>query len=244
MLTLGAVAVVAGCSAAAGSPVSAGPARTFPPPVPGKPHSLSKVPGHTRDLVLTIDDGADPATLAAYVRLAQTTGLRLTFNPNGVRAASWEPQASALRPLLESGQVQIANHTFNHRSLVGLSSSEARAELERNEEWIQATFYTSSRPYFRPPNGTVDHDSNTLCGALGYTSILLWNGSFEDSTLVSEAELMKAAERSLEPSAVVVGHANAATVTRLYPQILELIKARDLKPVTLDEAFGTSRRTA
>jgi peptidoglycan/xylan/chitin deacetylase (PgdA/CDA1 family) len=206
-------------------------------------HSVSKVPGHTRDIVLTIDDGASADTLAAYVELARTTGLRLTFDPNGMRADAWNPQAKALAPMLEAGQVQIANHTCHHRSLVGLPDADARAELERNQDWIQRTFGTSSRPYLRPPNGAVDHASNTLCGELGYTKILLWDGSFEDAKLVSEASLLASASRSLQPSAVVVGHANAATVTKVYPQMLELIKARRLTPVTLDQAFGTSRKT-
>jgi len=240
LLTLGVAATLAGCDAAASNPLRS---KEFPPAVPGPVHSVSKVPGHTRNIILTIDDGADATTLGAYVELARTTGLRLTFNPNGMRAATWAPQARTLNPLIEAGQVQIANHTFHHRSLVGLPEADARAELERNEEWIQSTFGTSSRPYFRPPNGAVDHASNEVCGALGYTTILQWNGSFEDSKLVSESSLLASATRSLQPSALVVGHANAPTVTHLYPQILELIKARDLHPVTLDEAFGTSRGT-
>ena len=240
VLTVGVAAILAGC-ATSGIP-EASRRKKFPPPVPGPAHSFSKVPGHTRDIVLTIDDGADADTLAAYVRLAQITGLHLTFNPNGMRADTWNPQAKALAPLIEAGQVQIANHTFHHRSLVGLPEAEARAELERNEDWIQNTFATSSRPYFRPPNGTVDHASNLLCGELGYTHILLWNGSFQDAKLVSESALLAAASRSLKPSALIVGHANAPTVTHLYPQILELIKSRHLNPVTLDQAFGTSRK--
>ena len=239
LLTVGVAGVLAGCSTGS----DPGPGTAFPPPVPGPVHSVSRVPGHTRDIVLTIDDGASADTLAAYVELARTTGLRLTFDPNGMRADTWNPQAKALAPMLEAGQVQIANHTFHHRSLVGLSGADARAELERNEDWIQRTFGTSSRPYFRPPNGAVDHASNTLCGELGYTKILLWDGSFEDAKLVSEASLLASASKSLQPSAVVVGHANALTVTKVYPQILELIKARRLNPVTLDQAFGTSRKT-
>ena len=239
--TIGVAAILAGCSTD-GRPGQL-PRKRFPPPVPRRVHSFSKVPGHTRDIVLTIDDGANAATLAAYGKLAQTTGLHLTFNPNGMRADTWNPQAKALAPLIEAGQVQIANHTFHHRSLVGLPEAQARAELERNEDWIQSTFATSSRPYFRPPDGTVDHASNLICGELGYTHILLWNGSFQDAHLVSESALLAAASRSLQPSALIVGHANAPTVTHLYPQILELIKTRNLNPVTLDQAFGTSRKT-
>lgn len=241
LLTLGVAATLVGCDVAPGTNAGSSQTKSFPAPVPGPVHSMTKVPGHTRNIVLTIDDGADAATLAAYVELARTTGLRLTFDPNGMRAANWEPQAKALRPLIEAGQVQIANHTFHHLSLVGLGEAEARAELERNEDWIQRTFATSSRPYFRPPNGATDRASSAICGALGYTKILQWSGSFEDSQLVSESALLASAARALQPSAMIVGHANAPTVTHLYPQLLELIKARDLHPVTLDQAFGTSR---
>ena len=244
LLTVGVGVLLTGCGAtsSAGAQKPA-PRKAFPPPVPGQVHSVSHVPGHTRTIVLTVDDGADPATLAAYVRLAQDTGIALTFDANGMRADSWDPQAAALAPLIEKGQVQIANHTFHHRPLVGLADADARAELERNEDWIQATFNTSSRPYFRPPNGSVDHASNALAGELGYTTVLMWNGTFGDATLVSPASLLASADKALQPSAVVVGHANAPTVTQLYPQILELIRSRDLTPVTLDQAFGTSRRT-
>ena len=39
----------------------------------------------------------------------------------------------------------------------------------------------------------------------------------------------------------MLGHANHPTVTHLYGQLVELIRTRNLTPVTLDEAFGTSR---
>ena len=32
------------------------------------------------------------------------------------------------------------------------------------------------------------------------------------------------------------------TITRLFDAVLELLRERDLRPVTLDEMFGTSRR--
>jgi hypothetical protein len=41
----------------------------------------------------------------------------------------------------------------------------------------------------------------------------------------------------------MLGHANHPTVTELFPQILEIIQARNLQPVTLDTMFGTSRTT-
>jgi peptidoglycan-N-acetylglucosamine deacetylase len=50
----------------------------------------------------------------AYAALAETTGIHITFKPNGCYGEIWTPLAKTLRPLIEAGQVQIGNHTFNH----------------------------------------------------------------------------------------------------------------------------------
>jgi hypothetical protein len=75
-------------------------------PVPGPPlppvgvvHAL---PGAGSSLALTIDDGTNTEVVAAFIAFAVQTGTRLTFFPNGCYR-SWEDNAQALRPLVESG---------------------------------------------------------------------------------------------------------------------------------------------
>jgi peptidoglycan-N-acetylglucosamine deacetylase len=72
--------------------------------------------------------------------------------------------------------------------------------------------------------------------------VLMWNGSYGDSTLLRPRALLRLAREYLHPGVVMLGHANHATVAQLFPQIAEIIAARGLHPVTLDEMFGTSRR--
>src|SRR4051794_18062489 len=43
------------------------------------------------------------------------------------------------------------NHTFSPRWLTRIPTGQVREELERNEQWIAATFATSSRPYWYRP---------------------------------------------------------------------------------------------
>ena len=71
----------------------------------------------------------------------------------------------------------------------------------------------------------------------------MWNGSFGDSTPITPEQLMSLARRWLLPGTVMLGHANYPTITPLFGQIQALIAERKLEPVTLDEMFGTSRRT-
>ena len=101
----------------------------------------------------------------------------------------------------------------------------------------------SSRPWFRPPFGRHDARTDAVAGSLGYTRVLMWEGSFGDSVLLTPPVLLAQARRWLTGGRLVLGHANPPTVTGLYDQILALIHQRRLDPVTLDTMFGTSRAT-
>ncbi len=195
----------------------------------------------TRNIALTVDDGFDADTVAAYVTFAHDTGIHLTLCPNGIYSRTWEPHAEQLRPLIEAGQIQIGNHTFAHKDLTTLPSGRIRAEVERNEEWITSTFGTTSVPYLRPPYGTFSAAVAATCAEVGFTKLVLWNGSFGDAAVLTADVLLEQAQKYLQRGTVMLGHANHPTVTHLYDRIVELIQARALSPVTLDEMFGTRR---
>jgi hypothetical protein len=72
---------------------------------------------------------------------------------------------------------------------------------------------------------------------------MLWNGSYSDSEVITPEFLMSMAQKYLQPGVIMLGHANHPTVLGLFDQITNLIKQRNLTPVTLDEMFGTSRAT-
>ncbi len=214
-----------------------------PSPRPGLPDVVHRLPAWALPgaIALTVDDGFDAEVVAAYVEFARTTGVHLTFNPNGMYAHAWEPHAATLRPLVEAGQVQIGNHTFAHRNITRLSSRRLTGELERNDAWIQQTFGITSRPWFRPPFGFHNARTDRTVGELGYTKIVMWNGSLGDGAVLTPDVLLEQARRYLTPGTIMLGHANHPAVTHVYGQLLELITSRALTPQTLDEAFGTSR---
>jgi peptidoglycan/xylan/chitin deacetylase (PgdA/CDA1 family) len=70
--------------------------------------TVTVLPDEVRNrLAWTVDDGVDSAVVAAYAALARTSGVRLTFFLNG-KYSSWTENAAALRPLVDSGQIQLA----------------------------------------------------------------------------------------------------------------------------------------
>jgi peptidoglycan/xylan/chitin deacetylase (PgdA/CDA1 family) len=217
---------------------------TSPPPIAGSGGRVVELRGRSADtqqIALTIDDGYCDSCVAGYVAFAQRTGIHLTFSPNGRYAHAWAPHATVLRPLIEAGQVQIMNHTFNHPNLTRLPPARVRQELDRNEQWITSTFATTARPYYRPPFGAHNPDVDNLAADAGFDRVVMWNGSFSDSTVVTPLFLMAQARKYLHPGAIMLGHANHPTVLALFDQITQLIYDRQLQPVTLDEMFGTRR---
>jgi peptidoglycan/xylan/chitin deacetylase (PgdA/CDA1 family) len=128
-------------------------AQELAPPESGIAQVVVRLPAAAAlagSIALTIDDGFSPDVVAAYVEFATASGVHLTFNPNGLYAYAWEPHADVLRPLIEAGQVQIGNHTFSHKDAKRLSDHRLRQELEKNEEWVQRAFGTTTRPWWRP----------------------------------------------------------------------------------------------
>ena len=195
------------------------------------------LPGDAPIVALTVDDGASTAVVAAYAKFASDTGTRITFFLNGKRH-SWTDNAPALRPLVGTGQVQIANHTWSHPDLRSLSTGQIVDELMSNHDFIAKTFGVDARPYFRPPYGYRNGHVDAAAASVGYTVPVMWYGSLSDASEISDADLLDAAHRWIRPRHIVIGHANFPTVTRHFARLEHIMRERGLAPVTLHDVFA------
>ena len=204
-------------------------------PLPGG-GALTKIPGQGDLLALTVDDGANSEVVRAYTQFAKDTGVRLTFFVNGIYK-SWTENLEMLRPLVDSGQIQLGNHTWSHPDLTTLPTDQVAQQITRNDEFLKKTYGIGAKPYWRPPyakrNATVD----AVAADLGYTVPTLWSGSLSDSTLITEDYIVKMADQYFTPQSIVIGHLNHLPVTHVYPQLVEIIRDRNLRTVTLNDAF-------
>ena len=235
--------VPAGTAAATSGPTAPGSAAALLPPPPLSARiplpgggALMKIPGDGDLLALTLDDGVNSDVVRAYTQLAKDTGIRMTFFVNGIYN-SWTDNLQMLRPLVESGQIQLGNHTWSHPDLTTVPQSKVVDELKRNDEFLKKTYGVGAKPYYRPPyakrNATVD----AVAGDLGYTVPTLWSGSLSDSTLITEEYIVKMADEYFTPQNIVIGHLNHLPVTHVYPQLIDTIRERNLRTVTLNDVF-------
>jgi peptidoglycan-N-acetylglucosamine deacetylase len=213
-----------------------------PPPAPsarmGLPGDgvLDKLPGKGNLLALTVDDGVNTDVVRLYTQFAKDTGVRLTYFVNGTYR-SWTDNLALLRPLVESGQIQLGNHTWSHPDLTRVPASRVAQQIASNDAFLKKTFGVDARPYFRPPYGKHNSTVDAVAADLGYTAITLWSGSLADSTVITEDYIIQRAQQAFTGQAIVIGHLNHLPITHVYAQLRDLIRARNLRTVTLNDVF-------
>ncbi|MHA7650571.1 polysaccharide deacetylase family protein [Mycobacterium sp. ML4] len=230
-----------------------GPLRptVLPPPDPASrvvvPRGavLNKLPGNGDLLAWTVDDGADSEVVRLYTQFAKDTGVRLTYFVTGTYR-SWTENSALLRPLVESGQIQLANHTWTHPDLTRLPPKQIAEELKSTDVFLRSTYGIDAAPYFRPPYGHRNAAVDAVAADLGYQTPTLWSGDLRDSSLLPEEQIVALASQYFLPQNIVIGHLNHAPVTHVYGQLVEIIRARRLRTVTLNDVFlkpGIPQRT-
>lgn len=218
----------ASASATSSNPVPAARAWTGP---------QTGLPGEGKYIAWTVDDGADPEVVRAYAEFSRRTGTRLTFFINGQYPA-FKQHRDLLLPLVKSGQLQIANHTYSHAALTSLTDEQIVQELTRNDEEIRRLFGVSSKPYFRPPYGYYDARVLAAAASCGFTRPVLWYGSLADSSNISSAEVYAYAEKYALAQHIVIGHLNYRGVVSELDRIRALLDRRGLKTVTIRDYYG------
>ena len=103
--------------------------------------------------------------------------------------------------------------------------------------FLRNTYGVDAAPYFRPPYGHHNAVVSAVAADLGYQVPTLWTGDLRDSALVSENQIVKMAYQSFTPQNIVIGHLNHPPITRVYGQLVDIIRARRLRTVTLNDVF-------
>ncbi|MFJ4658701.1 polysaccharide deacetylase family protein [Nocardia sp. NPDC088792] len=253
VLAAGTAAALTGCSRARTEvldpatgkravPATAATARPLLPP-PAGPRAtipagtLTALPGQGTNLALTVDDGASADVVGAYIKFARDTGARFTFFVTA-NYDSWTVHKDELRPLVDSGQIQLGNHTWDHPDLTKLSASAVRSQLDRAKTFLHNTFGVDGTPYYRPPYGRHNATVDGVAADLGYTVPIMWYGSLSDSGVITEDYLIECARKYFNAQAIVIGHANHPAVTHCYDQLVAIIRERNLSMVTLNDVLA------
>lgn len=192
----------------------------------------------TRRLAWTVDDGSSVSTLGSYLKLLENNqDLKMTMFVLSCSTA-WKTHEKRISSLIQSDQIQMANHTRNHKDLNGCSNNEVAKQLIACDKFIKDTYGVDPGGYWRPPYGSISKRVMNIAADHGFDKPTLWNGSTGSSFTSKTENVWKLAQRWMTDGRIVVDHANGKSTVNNFDRIMRMLKSRNLSTVTLNEAFG------
>lgn len=196
-------------------------------------HSSCSRPGL---LALTFDDGVSKY-YPELLDILDTMRVKATFFVVGETLLS-PMKRGFLQSAYDKGHL-IANHTFNHPDLIRLTDIQIESEIKETQNALQPF----SEKIIRPPFGNVDQRVYDKIKSMGY-SVVIWNLDAVDwNPQVSKAKMWKIYSHALEranplrESFIVLMHDKRHATLELLPDVINLVRARGFKLVTLNECL-------
>ena len=115
---------------------------------------------------LTFDDGPDPASTPALLRILSAYGAKATFFMSGVNAAAYPDVVMAVH----SAGHTIGNHSWDHPSFPLISSKERREQIRK----CAGVLHGNDSHIFRPPYGHQTAASQIEAWWSGY-KVITWS---------------------------------------------------------------------
>lgn len=200
-----------------------------PPPSPPPPRRIDCVA--VKCLALTFDDGPGEYTGQVLDDLRRA-GARATFYMLGQNVGAHN---GLVRRMAMEGH-EVANHTWSHPDLTGLSSDEVRSEISRTQEAIKKAAGVEPRT-FRPPYGATDAG---VARAVGMPQIM-WSVDSLDWLHRDVRRNVRSGVEEPERGGVVLFHDIHRPTVTAVPKILSGLRKRGFTFVTVTELFQSKR---
>ena len=155
---------------------------------------------------------------------------------------SWAASNKATLKKLDAAGFEIANHTWDHKSLPKLNASQQRDELLRTQKVISAVTGNQA-PYMRPPGGATNSRVKSVSADLGYKQVM-WNRSFGDSgrgaTTEKLYENVVTSNGGIKPGDIILCHWGSKATYEAMKVILPELKSQGYEFVTVSELIADS----
>jgi peptidoglycan/xylan/chitin deacetylase (PgdA/CDA1 family) len=199
----------------------------------GRKHFAQTLPLAPREVVLTFDDGPEPASTPRVLDALARECARASFFLLG-RSALAYPQLA--RRQLSEGHT-VAHHTFSHPLLDRMPIAAAEAEIDRGFAGVDKALYgqyegVPRTPFFRFPGFA---SSPALLERLERRGILVFGADLwaSDWNPMSPDQQLRQVLERLEASAggIVLFHDTKSQTAAMVPHFLRALKSRGFRVV-------------
>ena len=180
-------------------------------------------------VAITFDDGPSRVTTRPILEILARYEARATFFITGVNAERY-PQIT--RAITEQGH-EIGNHTYCHFDLLQASRRALEWQILAAQSAIAGII--GFRPkIFRPPYSRINEGVRGALKAQGL-KVVMWSVSPEDYLELSPRKIADRVISEMKPGSIVVMHDYRWQTVMALEEILQRLKKRSLRPVTVSE---------
>jgi peptidoglycan/xylan/chitin deacetylase (PgdA/CDA1 family) len=199
----------------------------------------------SRTVMLSFDDGPDPAETPKILEILAQYQVKAVFCLVGVQA---ERHPDLVRKISEAGHV-LCNHTWDHDLKIGKKKpGQILADLVRTDNAIRAAVPGVAIPYFRAPGGNfTDRLVRVAYQGRGQTSLYWevdprdWEHPAGETDAQHVKRVVASVKKETRPGSIILSHDfNQPATTAAYKQLMPWLVAnfavgipgREQAPVT------------
>ena len=185
-------------------------------------------------VALTFNDCVTELTLE-FVDVLTEHGCEATFYTVGYLA---EKQPDIFRGLLESG-MEIGNHSYSHKQLVGLSLDSAARQFGDAQKLFNGySGTTGTSRSARPPYGRLDETVLEAAGKCGMP-VVLWSVDPQDAGTETPEELCSRVMEKVSDGDIIVLHDGLKNTLEALPALLEQLTGAGYQVTTVEKLFAS-----
>lgn len=191
-------------------------------------------PRDTKTVALTFDDGPDEQATPQILNILKENSVKGTFFVIGKNAQS---HPEMLRRIIAEGHI-IANHTWDHPNMARLNPSQARRQIERNQEQLEQLTGLKTA-LVRLPWGNASAEVMDLVRQDGYR-VIGWSADSFDWREPRTARILSSLDAQIHPGAIILLHSvvfpeTQGVTVKVLPLLIKNLKAQGYRLVTVDE---------
>ncbi|MFZ4482819.1 MAG: polysaccharide deacetylase family protein [Chthoniobacterales bacterium] len=210
---------------------------TAPAAAPGQP---SRAPATYNSvyttkpvIALTFDDGPHPELTPRLLDILRAEGVRATFYVVGQNV---DAHPDIARRIVAEGH-EIANHSWSHASLPGVSAGRLAQEIEKTNEAIERA--TGRRPTnMRPPYGALNERVRKVINNDYGLDIILWSVDPLDWKRPGAAVVTQRLVQGAHPGAILLAHDIHPGTVEAVPETIARLKAKGYGFATVSQLLA------